>query len=257
MKDKSEMGRPPVSILKTLRDNYSYLLIDHNNALVIDPAEAKPILKFLSLHHLKLSYVLNTHHHFDHVGGNHMLKENTQCIIMSPDSHATPDVDRVLHAGESITFGAYSIDVLGTPGHTSTSVTYYCHSHRNASKMVFTGDTLFCGGCGRISDSDPEVMWQSLQKIAALPDDVLVYPGHDYTAENYAFAASLLDDSERSIYAATLLKKNEPVPTTLGDEKKYNIFLRSGSQRLKERLGLSQKTDSEVFAYVRKRKDLF
>jgi len=251
------MAIGPVVILPTLGDNFTYLLVANGCAVVIDPSEAQPVLTYLKKHSLQLKYVLNTHHHFDHVGGNYLLQKKTGCTVIGTDQMRTPAVDRVVTDNDEILFEGYTVHVFATPGHTPTSVSYMCTSTEMLHGRLFTGDTLFCGGCGRIMGSDPIVMWNSLNKLKALPDDTLVYPGHDYTEENYQFALSVYEDDAVLEYSRALCERDMCVPTRLSDEKQFNIFLRAGTQKVKKALGMDGEQDGTVFAKLRYMKDSF
>ncbi len=251
------MSAPSVVVLQTLGDNLTYLIRSDNRALVIDPSDATSVLSYLSEHSLQLDMILNTHHHFDHVGGNHQLKMKTGCTVYGTERQQTPDVDTVVIDGDVLSFEHYSFDVLSTPGHTPDSVSYYCTQIANDIKMIFTGDTLFCGGCGRIMGCEPVVMWQSLNRLLLFADDSLVYPGHDYTRENYQFAATVDEPAFVKDYLVQLLSRQCTIPTTIREEKEHNIFLRSKNEDIKNVLGMHAASDAHVFAKLRYMKDSF
>ena len=169
-----------VITIPALGDNYIYLYrYGPDNAFVVDPGEAKAVLETLEKLNLNLTHALATHHHFDHIAGIKQIQMETGCDLIIGNKAG------ILHIGN------IDIEVISTPGHTQDSVCYYVQPPKNNNGILFTGDTLFIGGCGRIIESDASTMWNSLKKIARLPDNTLVYPGHDYTQENYEFALTI------------------------------------------------------------------
>lgn len=231
-------------IIRSFGDNYLYLLQQGASACAIDPSAAEPVLRVLEERRLGLGLILNTHHHFDHTGGNLMLKRATGCEIVS-GSRRTTQADRIVRDGDTIRFGALHFHVLAAPGHTRDGVCFYLPGEPGA---LFTGDTLFCGGCGRVLEGAPEDLYHTLQRLALLPDETLIYCGHEYALKNYAFALHAAPNREslarRSNELAALLRMGRPgVPSTLGLEKQTNLFLQAPS--------------SEDFADLRRRKDEF
>jgi len=184
----------PVITIPALSDNFIYLYPYHaNNAFAVDPGDAGPVLKALEKYKLNLTHALATHHHFDHTAGINELKKKTGCMVIDGQK---PEILRL---------DDFLIKIITTPGHTRDSVCYYVPSSQQHSGLLFTGDTLFIGGCGIPMECDPSILWDSLQKIAALPDDTLVYPGHghvsstmefDYTRGNYEFSLSIEPDNK-------------------------------------------------------------
>jgi len=253
----------PVITIPALGDNYIYLCrYDQNNAFVVDPGDAEAVFNALEKHSLNLTHVLTTHHHFDHVSGIKELKRKTGCEIFGSDKNRISIIDCGVQDRDVIAICGISILIIATPGHTQGSVCYYVQPSKNQDGVLFTGDTLFIGGCGRPIECDASTMWDSLQKIAALPDDTLVYPGHNYTEENYEFALTIEPNN-------TLVKKalqtirdwqnigKSSVPSNIGHERATNIFLRADGPEIKSALKMSNSTDSEVFAELRRRKNLF
>jgi len=236
-----------VITLKALHDNYIYLYpYDSANAVTIDPCDTALVLKELQQRKLTLTMALVTHHHFDHTAGIGDLKKQTNCQVIAPDAKIT-GLDKQASDGDIIQIGSEEIEVIATPGHTRTSVCYYLRPS-NKKGVLWTGDTLFIGGCGRIFECGAETMYNSLQRIVALPDDTLIYCGHNYTAENYEFALSIEPDNEtikqHLLKAQKADKQGKPtVPSTIADEKKTNVFLRADSP--------------QTFAELRKKKDFF
>lgn len=242
-------------------DNYVYLVCSGSEAIVVDPTAAAPVLRALHEKALRLATILNTHGHSDHTGGNAELKEATGCEVIGPAGTRVPAQDRGVRGADTVPFASREIQVLATPGHGATDVCYYLPPG-DGPGMVWTGDTLFIGGCGRLFGGDPAAMWASLSKLAALPGDTLVYCGHDYTLENYDFASGVDPGYEpfrkRQEEVRRLVKTGQPtVPSTIAEEKRSNVFLRSRTPEMKEVLGMPNASDIAVFAELRRRKDRF
>jgi hydroxyacylglutathione hydrolase len=241
-----------------LSDNYGFLARDEATGLVatIDTPDADAILTELDRLGWRLTHILNTHWHPDHAGGNAALKAATGCEIIGPEEvRRIAPLDRVAAAGEAVMLGQTRFEVIGVGGHTLGHIAY----HDAADAIAFVGDALFALGCGRMFEGDPVMMWSSLSRLAALPDETRVYCAHEYTATNARFALSVDDDPAvaaraRDVFAAR--ERGEPtVPTTIGAEKAANPFLRA--PRLAARMGLHGAPDAEVFAAVRAAKDVF
>lgn len=237
-----------VITIEAFGDNYFYLFVyGDGNAVAIDCGDCRGILKALKSLNLRLDAVLLTHHHYDHAAGVAKLKKKTGCTIISPDEKRIANTDRVALDGDVLEFGSEKIRVIATPGHTTTSVCYYVEpSGANSAGMLFTGDTMFIGGCGRIFECSAETMFQSLSTLAELPDDTLVYPGHDYTDENYRFALNFDPNT-----------KPPSSPSTVGYEKSSNIFLRSDEPAIKKALSMHHASADIIFAELRAKKDRF
>lgn len=232
--------------IPALTDNYIYVLHAEERTAIIDPSESKEVLNFLYQHDWTLEYILNTHHHFDHVGGNEDIKQHKHCLIYASDFDADriPGCDKGLKEGEIITLGHHKIEVMNIPGHTKGHIAYYLPENA----VLFCGDTLFSMGCGRVFEGTMEQLYDSLQKIKALPDDTTVYCAHEYTVKNIEFALSLEPDNKDlqnklKEAQAKRAKGLSTVPTFLGDEKKYNPFLKAQS--------------FEEFKELRLKKDVF
>ena len=241
-----------------LNDNYGFLIRDEASGQVgcIDSPDAEAILTELGKLGWGLDLIMNTHWHPDHAGGNARLKEATGCRIVGPQevTRIAP-LDRPVGEGDAVELGETRFKVMETGGHTLGHITYYDAE----DAVAFVGDTMFALGCGRVFEGTHEQMWTSLSRLAALPDDTLVYCAHEYTAANARFALSV-DDGEairsRSEEVFAARERGEPtVPTSIGAEKASNPFLRA--PQLKAGLGLPAATDAEAFAAVRQAKDVF
>lgn len=220
-----------VTIIPVLKDNYAYLIRAADGiSAVVDPGEAAPVIETLDRRGLKLDFILNTHHHGDHTAGNAALKVKYGATVLAPEAERgrIPAVDRGLRGGEVFMLGVEAMHVIETPGHTLGAVCL----HFPESKVLFTGDTLFLMGCGRLFEGTPAQMHDSLAKIAALPDETLIYCGHEYTVEATEFCLSIEPDNQdlkqRQIAERAKEARGEPtVPATLAQEKKTNVFLRA------------------------------
>jgi hydroxyacylglutathione hydrolase len=185
-----------ITILSAFGDNYIHLAeYSPGQCFVVDPGDAKPVLDALEHQRLRLTHILITHHHADHIGGVSLLKQKTGCAVIGPDKQRIAEMDTVVSNGDTMELGERTIRCIGTPGHTATSVCYYITGDSLIQPMLFTGDTLFVCGCGRMFECGGETMYRSLQKLTALPDETLVYPGHDYTEENVRFALMFEPDN--------------------------------------------------------------
>jgi len=217
------------------------------------------VLRTLKEQDLSLKMILLTHHHWDHTGGVAELKEKTGCKVIGGDKRRIRGVDQLVADGEILPVGDAEVRVIATPGHTSTSVCYYLvPSPANASGILWTGDTLFVGGCGRLFDGNAKLMYESLQKLTSLPDDTLVYCGHDYTVENYEFALSIEPDNQAiSQRLNDIRQSGQTVPSTILQERTTNVFLLAGTPKLEAALNMPEAKDVEVFAELRRCKDIF
>ncbi len=256
------MGHLDIRQIPVLSDNYVYLVHDEESGetAVVDPAAAAPVLVVLEETGWRLSHILNTHHHPDHVGGNHELVAKTGCTVVgfAGDAARIPDIGVPVREGDEISIGAHSARVFEVPGHTSGHIAYWFGDDR----ALFCGDTLFALGCGRLFEGTAEQMWHSLLKLRALPDDTQVYCAHEYTQSNARFALSV-DPGNEALrrYAARVdalrAEGRATVPSLLGDEKMANPFLRADKSDMKQALGMEGAKDAEVFAGIRARKDNF
>jgi len=241
-----------------LSDNYAFLIRDEASGLAacIDTPEAAAILRELKTLGWKLAFILNTHWHPDHAGGNAEIKSVTGATIVGPkEVTRISALDREVVGGDRVQLGETDFQVIETGGHTLGHIAYY----DAADRIAFVGDTLFALGCGRLFEGTPEQMWTSLQRLAALPDDTRVYCAHEYTASNARFALSVDDDPALKARADQVFAARErgewTVPTTIGLEKATNPFLRAPV--LADRVGAGGEPDYKAFAAVRAAKDAF
>ena len=253
-----------VITIPALGDNYIYLYrYNQNDSFAVDPSDGSLVLRAMKEHGLNLKTILITHHHWDHVAGAAELKQKTGCKIIGADKRRIPGIDSFVANGQILPVGGGKIRVIATPGHTSTSVCYYMEpSAGNENGILWTGDTLFIGGCGRLMECDAQSMAESLQRLASLSDDTLVYCGHDYTLENYEFASGIEPGNqvvkERLDQVMQLQTQGKlSVPSNILQEKATNCFLRAGTPEIKTALGMQAAQAVEVFAELRRRKDVF
>ena len=247
-----------------LSDNYAYLVIDPatQSAAVVDCAEAAPVLDAVEGESVRLTAILPTHHHFDHVGGNEDLLAARPGLAVYGVDDRIPGLTSRVADGDVVRVGELVARVLFIPAHTSGHIAYYFEAER----AVFTGDTLFAGGCGRLFEGNPAMMIQSLSKLRALPDATQIYFGHEYTEKNLRFALTL-EPHNRALQAkhewarATVAGGGYTTPTTIASEKQTNPFLRWESEEL--RANLAQRfpdlpmDDVSVFAKTRALKDAY
>jgi len=221
-----------IQIIPCLHDNYSYLVIDEKNniACAIDPSEAKPIIKYLEKKNINLKYILNTHHHYDHVGGNQELKKkyNARVIGYRGDKDRIPEIDTLVDDQEIWKQESFEAKIIHIPGHTLGHVCFYFFNEEAA----FTGDTLFSLGCGKIFEGSYAQMFNSLMKIKALPLKTKIYCGHEYTKQNAKFCITHDKNNENLKNKIKIIDKklenNLPtIPSTIKEELDCNIFLRS------------------------------
>ncbi|MGJ0516096.1 MAG: hydroxyacylglutathione hydrolase [Methylomicrobium sp.] len=248
--------------IPVLADNYIYLVHDpvSQDTAAVDPAEAQPVLDILASKGWKLSYILNTHHHWDHVGGNLELQQQTGCRVIAPaaDRHRIPGIDQSVSEGDKIALGRHVGRVMFTPGHTLGHIVY----HFAEDGLLFCGDTLFVMGCGRLFEGTAEQMWDSLQRLKALPADTRFYCTHEYTQNNGRFALTLEPDNpvliEKMQRVAELRAHNRPtVPSTIGEELATNPFFREDSPSIRKSIGLMEAAPVQIFAEIRRLKDRF
>ncbi len=243
-------------------DNFCVLVHDPASGATasIDAPEADAIIDALERTGWRLTHILVTHKHSDHVEGIPALKARYGAEVIGPEASAaeTGLYDRTVSDGDRFTFGGTTVEVIATPGHTLDHVTY----HMPGEKLAFAGDTLFALGCGRVFEGTPQMMWGSLLKLRALPADTTVYCGHEYTLSNARFAATVdpsnTELTERLREVERLRNDGKAtLPTTIGREIATNPFLRADSPTVMAAVDLTGADPAEVFAEVRRRKDRF
>jgi hydroxyacylglutathione hydrolase len=254
------LSKLEIELVPCLRDNYAYLVHDAAAGLcaVVDPSEPNPVKAALDRHGWRLTHILNTHHHFDHTGGNLPLKEEFGAKVVGPgkDRERIPGLDEGVDEATNWRFGSHEARVIEIPAHTRAHIAFVLDG------AAFTGDTMFAMGCGRLFEGTPDMMWASLSKLMRLDDATRVYCGHEYTQNNGRFALTLEPENatlvERMREVDAARAKGAPtIPSTIGVEKKTNPFLRPGSPEIRRTLGLAGASDVAVFAEMRKRKDSF
>ena len=251
-----------------LQDNYAYLVVDpaSGEAAVVDCAQAAPVLDEAKRRQVRLTTVLATHHHYDHVGGNDDLRRalpGVQIYGSAEDAPRIPGITHPVHDGDTVRIGTSRGRVILIPAHTSGHVAY----HFPDAKMVFTGDTLFAAGCGRLFEGDAAQMMGSLARLSTLPEDTKVYCGHEYTKKNLEFALTL-EPGNRAVTdkldrVRALRRAGKPtIPSTIAEELATNPFLRTGSSELAASVrakvrGLAAGDPVALVAAVRALKDRF
>lgn len=249
-----------IRLFPCLTDNFGYLVHDPATkaTAAVDAPEAAPILKALEHEGWTLTDILITHHHGDHVGGVAELKQKYKCRVVAPHDKSAKiaHVDLRIAQDDIVRVGNLSARVLETPGHTLDHVSYVFAGE----KALFAADTLFSIGCGRVFEGDYPMMWESLLKLRALPDDFKLYCGHEYTAANVKFALTVDPDNAaliaRAEQVARLRAEGKPtIPTLLGEEKKANVFLRADDPSIAAGVRMKGRSAAEVFGELRERKN--
>ncbi|MCV3767390.1 hydroxyacylglutathione hydrolase [Rhizobium sp. TRM95796] len=256
------MATLEIDLFTARSDNFGVLLHDPETGRTasIDAPEQAPILVALERRGWTLTDIFTTHHHPDHVEANLALKDRFGVTIVGPGSEADriPGIDTSVGDGDSFDFAGHRVEVIETPGHTAGHICFYLPE----DKLLFSADTLFALGCGRLFERPAEVMWPSLLKLRALPADTTVYFGHEYTLSNARFAVTIDPDNAaltaRAQAIETLRAEGRPTaPTLLADEIATNPFLRADDPAIRAHLGMEAAEDWQVFAEIRARKDRF
>jgi hydroxyacylglutathione hydrolase len=243
-------------------DNFGVLAHDEESGetALIDAPELSGILEAIERTGWKPTQILTTHHHGDHVEANLALKQRFNLTITGPAAERTkiPGIDGTVAQGDTVRIGRFAGTVIETPGHTAGHVSF----HFPEAGIAFTGDTLFALGCGRLLEGTPATMFRSLARLAALPDDTLIYCGHEYTLSNARFAVTVDPDNKalqarRKAFEKMAGEGRATLPVRLGDEKATNPFLRASDAAIKRALGMEGSSDEAVFAEIRRRKDSF
>jgi hydroxyacylglutathione hydrolase len=251
-----------VHTIPCLSDNFAYIIESEKtkNACIIDPSESKPILKFIEKNKLNIKYILNTHHHADHVGGNLELKKkfNAKILGFCKDKNRIPGIDILLNDNEIWKFENSEVLIGHVPGHTSGHIFYYFKNEDSA----FTGDTLFSYGCGRLFEGSYLEMVNSLKRIKALPSKTKIFCGHEYTISNLKFCIEVdknnIELKNKYAQIRKSVQNNLPsVPSLLSDEIKLNVFLKFDDYNFKKTLEMEDLNEVDFFKKIRELKDNF
>jgi len=251
-----------VDIVPCLQDNYSFVIHDTetDTVAVVDPSEFEPVNNFIEKKFKKIDYILNTHHHFDHTGGNLDLQKKYKAKIIGfkKDQERIPGIDIKLSNNEDFKLGNINFKILFIPGHTSGHICFYAKS----AKVIFTGDTLFSLGCGKVFEGTHVQMLRSLNLIKELPGNTQIYCGHEYTQKNLDFCTKYEINNSKLInkkkwIISRLDQKLPTIPITIKEELNTNIFLRCDNSRVKKLLDMKDSTELEVFKRLRDLKDVF
>ncbi|MDA9717404.1 hydroxyacylglutathione hydrolase [Candidatus Pelagibacter sp.] len=248
--------------VKCLKDNYSYIVFNEESlfAVVIDPSESEPVINEIKKNNLKLKYIFNTHHHYDHVGGNIKLKEKYRCKVIGyeKDKDRIPEIDIGLKDNQKWKNELFECEILHVPGHTAGHICIYIEK----INALFTGDTLFSLGCGRIFEGTYTEMFNSLNKMKKFPKKTKIYCGHEYTKKNSDFCLSIDTNNSKLRHKIDKIKNDikldkPTIPSTLEDELECNIFLRADNLEIQKQLGINSSDPIETFTKLRELKDNF
>ena len=253
--------------LPAFNDNYIWMLHDVAQALVVDPGDAEPVLRTLQARGLQLAAILVTHYHGDHTGGVATLKARTAATVYGTGGEGIADLDHALHGGETLELLGLSVQVLAVPGHTRAHVAFWLPMAEVAGEapLLFCGDTLFSGGCGRLFEGTPQQMHQSLLALAALPGNTRVCCAHEYTLSNLRFAQAVEPDNAALAayrqHCEALRKAGQPtLPSTLAQEITFNPYLRCQHPAVRaaaQGYDAQAHSDAQVFAALRRWKNEF
>ncbi|RIY00015.1 hydroxyacylglutathione hydrolase [Aureimonas flava] len=254
------MSPYPIRQFTCRSDNFGVLLHDpqSGSTLSIDAPEEAPILAALEREGWRLTHILTTHHHGDHVAANEALKERFGAQVVGPEAERAriPGLDRGVRGGDRFAVGSLRIEVIDTPGHTAGHVSYFVP----AAGALFAADTLFSLGCGRLFEGDAATMWESVKRLRVLPDETMLFCGHEYTATNARFALDvdpgnlLLQERVKEVEALRV-RGEATLPVALGREKRTNPFLRADDPELQGALGMAGEDPVAVFAALRERRN--
>jgi len=251
-----------IATIPALSDNYIFLIHDPDSreTACIDVPDAAPVLEALSARGWSLTHILLTHHHWDHIDGVEDLRKATGAKVIgaAADANRLPPLDQTVAEGDEFTVAGQRVAVLDVPGHTVGHIAY----HMPEAKAAFTADSLMALGCGRLFEGTPAQMWDSLSKLAALPDETIIYSGHEYTQANARFALTIEPDNRALISRSNAIdaarEQGLPtIPSTLAEEKATNPFLRAHLPEGKSAINMANASDLDVFTEIRRRKDNF
>lgn len=251
-----------IRTIPCLSDNYVYLLHDPTSGAtgVVDVPDGEVVKTALATEGWTLDQIFLTHHHWDHIDGVPTLDPKGETPIMgaASDAKRLPTLSAGVTEGDKLEFAGEPVEIFDVPGHTIGHIAYYFPR----SKALFSGDSLMVMGCGRLFEGTPAQMWDSLAKLMALPDDTLVFSGHEYTASNAKFALSVDPDNKALVERMTQISEirargGNTMEATLALEKATNPFLRASHPEMKAQFNMDNAPDAEVFAELRKRKDNF
>jgi len=262
--EKKEKSKLEVVIFPVMQDNYAYIIIDHSTkeCAVVDPQDPERVAQEIKNRGLDLKTVLTTHYHLDHAGGNSKIAELYEGVTVYGGSQKVQAITVEVNEGDSIKIGNLKVEVISSPCHTQDHVLYSIKD--GDQKVLFTGDTLFVGGCGKFFEGTAEQMFKALQKISSLDKSTKIYCGHEYTLGNFKFCKHIEPENE------SLLKKNKwaeerrenklpTVPSTLEEELSYNVFMRTDQKSVIEalKIGSSEEDRVKVLEMLREAKNKF
>ena len=257
-----------ITPIPAFNDNYLWLIDNGQDAVVVDPGDANAVFDHLTKSQLNLVAILVTHHHADHTGGVQALKQRYGCHVIGPAQESIAGLDQTCSEGELISIPELDMTfkVLEVPGHTLGHIAYFATATQSHGNLLFCGDTLFSGGCGRLFEGTASQMWHSIQKIMALPDDTQIFPAHEYTLANLQFAEQVEPDNDQLLgYKRQVTvwrsQARPSLPAILAREKQINPFMRVQSASVitaaEKRLKRAAASSDEVFAAIRRWKDIF
>ncbi|MBT4921660.1 MAG: hydroxyacylglutathione hydrolase [Rickettsiales bacterium] len=252
-----------IDLIPILSDNYCFIIQDlvNNITICVDPGSSSEVIEFLENNNLKLDYIFNTHHHYDHISGNSELVKRYNCEIYAPkkDKHRIPNITHLLQEHDVVNIGIFNFKILSTPGNTFNHISYHDQEH----KLLFCGDTIFSSGCARIIEGTYEMLFDTINKLAALGEDTWLYCAHEHTIKNIEFALKY-EPSNQDLQAKLTLSKilqdlgKPTIPTTIAYELKTNPFLRLHKKEIRQNLGFnSDHLSFKVFKKMRLLKDGF